>query len=308
MNSPNVVFGSALLVITMGYVLKSASFIKEHEAKHVSKFLMHTTFPALVISTMTRVEMSGELFWLPTIAILFGVSCSFIGYKVFKNDQSGNRAILTMGCSGFNLGLFAFPLIEGIWGWKGLAYAAMFDIGNSIVNFMITYGVGTYIVNGGKSNISILGIFKKILLLPPFQAMLIGLAINLLQIPVPEMMMGIIDTIAKGNKPLVLLLMGIYFSVRLPKKLYQDVFKVLSLRYVLGFLVGYSFYFFSPFDTHFRNMLLICIILPAGMTLITYSEQLELNSNIAAAMVNFSMLISFLIMWVLVYTFHMAPM
>jgi len=308
MNSPNVVFGSALLIITMGYVLKSAGFIKEHEAKHVSKFLMHTTFPALVISTMTRVDMSGELFWLPTIAVLFGMSCSFIGYQVFTNDQSGNRAILTMGCSGFNLGLFAFPLIEGIWGWKGLAYAAMFDIGNSIVNFMVTYGVGTYIVSGGKSNISIWGILKKILLLPPFQAMLIGLAINLIKIPVPEMLMGIVDTIAKGNKPLVLLLMGIYFSVRLPKKLYQDVFKVLSLRYVLGFLVGFTFYFFSPFDTHFRNMLLICIILPAGMTLITYSEQLELNSNIAAALVNFSMLISFLIMWVLVYTFHMAPM
>ena len=308
MNSPNIVFGSALLIIAMGYVLKSTGFIKEHEAKHVSKFLMHTTFPALVISTMTRVEMSGELFWLPTIAVLFGMGCSFMGYQFFKNDQSGNRAILTMGCSGFNLGLFAFPLIEGIWGWKGLAYAAMFDIGNSMVNFMVTYGVGTYIVSGGKSNISIWGILKKILLLPPFQAMLIGLGINLLKIPIPEMMMGIIDTISKGNKPLVLLLMGIYFSVRLPKKLYQDVFKVLSLRYFFGFIVGFAFYYFSPFDIHFRNMLLICIILPAGMTLITYSEQLELNSNIAAALVNFSMLISFVIMWILVYTLQMAPM
>ncbi len=308
MNSPNVVFGSALLIITMGYVLKSAGFIKEHEAKNVSKFLMHTTFPALVINTMTRVDMSGELFWLPAIAVLFGMTCSNIGYRIYRKDKSGNRAILTMGCSGFNLGLFAFPLIEGIWGWKGLAYAAMFDIGNSVVNFMVTYGVGTYIVSGGKSNISIWGIFKKILLLPPFQAMLIGLTINLFKIPVPDMLMGIVDTISKGNKPLVLLLMGIYFSVRLPKKLYADVFKVLTLRYSLGFLVGFAFYFLSPFDLHFRNMLLICIILPAGMTLITYSEQLNLNSNIAAALVNFSMLISFLIMWILVYTFHMAPM
>ncbi len=308
MNSPNVVFGSALLIITMGYVLKSAGFIKEHEAKNVSKFLMHTTFPALVINTMTRVDMSGELFWLPAIAVLFGMTCSYIGYRIYRKDKSGNRAILTMGCSGFNLGLFAFPLIEGIWGWKGLAYAAMFDIGNSVVNFMVTYGVGTYIVSGGKSNISIWGIFKKILLLPPFQAMLIGLTINLFKIPVPDMLMGIVDTISKGNKPLVLLLMGIYFSVRLPKKLYADVFKVLTLRYSLGFLVGFAFYFLSPFDLHFRNMLLICIILPAGMTLITYSEQLNLNSNIAAALVNFSMLISFLIMWILVYTFHMAPM
>ena len=56
--------------------------------------------------------------------------------------------------------------------------------------------------------------------------MLIGLAINWGGIPIPEMLMGIVDTIAKGNKPLVLLLMGIYFTIRLPKKLYADVFKV----------------------------------------------------------------------------------
>lgn len=308
MNSPNIVFGSALLIITFGYLLKSTGFIREKEAKHVSKFLMHTTFPALVISTMTRVNLSGELFWLPTIALLFGMACSFIGYHLFKKDQSGNRTILTMGCSGFNLGLFAFPMIEGIWGWKGLAYAAMFDIGNSIVNFMVTYGMGTYLASEGKSSVSFGKILKKILLLPPFQGMIIGLSINVLNIPIPEMFMGIIDTIAKGNKPLVLLLMGIYFSVRLPKKSIVDVFKVLSLRYALGFIVGFAFYFFSPFDQHFRNMLLICIILPAGMTLITYSEQLGLNSNIAAALVNFSMLISFALMWIFVYTFHMAPM
>ncbi|RVU23504.1 AEC family transporter [Sandaracinomonas limnophila] len=308
MNSPNIVFGTALAIIFMGYLLKSTGFIKEHEAKHVSKFLMHTTFPALVISTMTKVEMSGELFWLPTIAILFGITCSFLGFNLFKNDTSGNRTILTMGCSGFNLGLFAFPLIEGIWGWKGLAYAAMFDIGNSIINFMVTYGVGAFLAGGGKANISFWEVCKKILSLPPFQAMLIGLSINLFKIPIPQVGMEIVEIIAKGNKPLVLLLMGIYFSIRLPKRSLWDVFKVLSLRYTLGFIVGFAIYFLSPFDQHFRNMLLICIILPAGMTLITYSEQLNLNSNIAAALVNFSMLISFALMWILVYAFQMAPM
>jgi putative effector of murein hydrolase LrgA (UPF0299 family) len=53
-------------------------------------------------------------------------------------------------------------------------------------------------------------------------------------------------------------------------------------------------------------MLLICLILPAGMTLITYSDELEFNTNIAAALVNFSMLISFGLMWFLVNAMQMA--
>jgi predicted permease len=129
-----------------------------------------------------------------------------------------------------------------------------------------------------------------------------------MHIHVPELAFNIIDTIAKGNKPMVLLLMGIYFSVRLPKKSYIKVFQVLSLRYFLGLTVGLTLFYTVPFDVSFKNMLLICLILPAGMTLITYADELEFDTSIAAALVNFSMLISFALMWILVWLFHMAPM
>jgi predicted permease len=136
--------------------------------------------------------------------------------------------------------------------------------------------------------------------------MLIGLMINLLEIPLPEFFTEIVGVVAKGNKPLVLLLMGIYFSVRLPKSAYLKVFKVLTFRYILALSLGFSLYYWLPFDLHYRNMLLICLILPAGMTLITYSDELEFNTNIAAALVNFSMLISFGLMWFLVNAMQMA--
>lgn len=307
MNSPNFVFGSALAVITLGYALKSWGFIRLSDAKSISRLLMYSTFPALVFTTMIKVEISAELLWMPFICIIFGSICSLIGFQLFKHEPNQeDRGILTMGCSGYNLGLFAFPLIEGIWGWKGLLYAAMFDLGNSFINFIVTYGVGNYLSSHPKKGNIYEHIFKKVFSLPPFQAMLIGLGFNLLHIHVPEFLTEIIGVVAKGNKPLVLLLMGIYFSVRLPKSIYLKVFKVLGFRYLLGLLVGFTLFYTVPFDVHYRNMLLICIILPAGMTLITYSDELEFNTSIAAALVNFSMLISFALMWILVNAFHMA--
>ncbi len=308
MNSPNVVFGSALLIISIGYLLKSFGLIKAHDAKSVSKFLMHTTFPALVFSTMIQVKLSLDLIWLPIICFIFGSASSAIGFFIFKKEAPEYRGILTMGSSGYNLGLFAYPLIEGVWGWQGLTYAIMFDLGNSFINFMVNYGMGTYLSALPKKGNTAQHIFKRIFTLPPFQAMLIGLTFNLMHIHVPELAFNIIDTIAKGNKPMVLLLMGIYFSVRLPKKSYIKVFQVLSLRYFLGLTVGLTLFYTVPFDVSFKNMLLICLILPAGMTLITYADELEFDTSIAAALVNFSMLISFALMWILVWLFHMAPM
>ena len=36
---------------------------------------------------------------------------------------------------GFNIGLFAYPLVEGIWGQEGIKYFGMFDMGNAFIVF-----------------------------------------------------------------------------------------------------------------------------------------------------------------------------
>lgn len=306
MSSSNVVFGSALIVIALGYLLKSLGFIQAHDAKSVSKFLMHTTFPALVFATMTHIELAANLMWLPLIAMVFGMVSSYIGFLMFKNEPSEYRGILTMGSAGWNLGLFAYPLIEGIWGWEGLTYAIMFDLGNSVINFMVNYGMGTYLSGQKQEGNTWIHVTKRIFSLPPFLAMVAGLALNLGHVEVHALAMEIIDTIAKGNKPMVLLLMGIYFSVRLPKRTYAKVFQVLGFRYAFGLSVGLLLYYTTPFAIEYRNMILICLVLPAGMTLITYADELNFDTGIAAALVNFSMLISFALMWLLVGIFQMT--
>jgi len=306
MNSPNVVFGSALAIISLGYILKSLGFVKTSDGKAISNFLMHTTFPALVFTTMIKIDLRAELIWMPIICAIFGSVSSLLGFLIFKKEDPAYRGILTMGSAGFNLGLFAYPLIEGVWGWEGLTYAIMFDLGNSFINFIVNYGMGTYLSSKHPQQNPAKTIALKVLKLPPLQAMILGLTCNLVALRIPAIPLDVIDTISKGNKPMVLLLMGIYFSIRLPKKSFQKVFHVLSIRYVLGLCVGLTLYYLLPFNDAYRNMLMICLILPAGMTLITYSDEFDFDTGIAAALVNFSMLISFTLMWILVGIFHMS--
>jgi predicted permease len=166
--------------------------------------------------------------------------------------------------------------------------------------------MGTYLSTKNQDKNPAKTIALKVLKLPPLQAMILGLSCNLVALSIPAIPLDVIETISKGNKPMVLLLMGIYFSIRLPKKSFQKVFQVLSLRYVLGMSVGLTLYYLLPFNDSYRNMLMICLILPAGMTLITYSDEFDFDTGIAAALVNFSMLISFTLMWILVGVFHMS--
>jgi hypothetical protein len=306
MTDPNIVFGSALCIIAIGYALKSAGFIQEQDGKSISKFLMHTTFPALVFSTMIRVNITWNLIYLPLIAMFFGMFLSFTAFHLFKNTEPENRGVMTIGSAGFNLGIFAYPLIEGIFGIQGLTYAIMFDLGNSVVNFFVNYGMSNYFSRGPNNDNITKHIFKRIISLPPLQAMVLGVVVNLVGIKFPTFALDIISTIASGNKSIVLLLMGIYFSVRLSKKTYLRVFQVLSLRYFMGFLVGGICFYLLPFELGFRNLLMLCLILPVGMTVITYSDELNLNTPLAASLVNISLVISFAIMWIMVTVFHMS--
>ena len=268
---------------------------------------MHTTFPALMIVSTIRIDFKPALILSPLLCIALGSIMTLIGWFWFSSYPDRLRGMLTMACGGLNVGLFAFPIIEGIWGREGLVYVAMFDIGNTIITFGLVYSVGSYFaVKEEGTSVEFKKVLRKVLQLPPLQAMFIGLTINALDIDLPTVAYDFLDVLAKANKPLVLLLMGIYMSFALEKSQVWAVVKVLSIRYGCGLLVAVLLYFLIPEPSMFRSVLLVCVILPIGMTILPFADELNYDSRIAGVLVNVSLIISFLLMWGLVVGLHLA--
>ncbi len=309
MNQTNTVFISALVIISLGYFLKYKKIITEQEGKIISKLLMHTTFPALILVTMMRVHFEANLLLLPVISFCFSICSMLTASWVFKNQASKLRTLLIMGSGGYNLGLFAYPLIEGIWGPAGMVYAAMFDLGNSFAVFGLVYGTGVFLSDkneGATVKENIKKAFLKIITLLPFQALFLGIVINLTNFELPHIMVEILDILARGNKVIVLLIMGIYLNISLTSETFKQVSKVLAIRYFWGLSVGFLCFYFLPFEPLYRNVLLIVLIIPVAMTLLPFSDELEYDTKIAGMLVNISMLISFAMMWALVLGMNLA--
>jgi malate permease and related proteins len=299
MNQANNVFLITLAVIATGYVIKRMGFITEKEGKIISKFLMHTTFPALMVVSTIKIKLEPKLFLIPLMTVVYGSILLTIAWFVFKQYPNKLRGVLTMGSSGFNTGLFAFPIIESIWGRDGLVYAIMYDIGNTVVVFGLIYYIGNYFSESGNKGVDVKAILKKISRLMPLQGLILGLIINALSIPVAPIVMDFLDVLSRGNKPIVLLLMGIYLSFELDKKQVLLVVKSLSIRYLMGFLVVAFIYNFIP-HSMLQSILIICVVLPVGLTILPFSDELNFDSRIAGLFVNLSLLISFCLMWALV--------
>ncbi|AYQ34548.1 AEC family transporter [Runella sp. SP2] len=307
MNQTNSVFLITLGIATMGFLIKKFDFVTEKDGKSISKFLMHTTFPALMIVSTIRIDFKPALFFSPLLCIALGSIMTLIGWFWFSGYPDRLRGMLTMACGGLNVGLFAFPIIEGIWGREGLVYVAMFDIGNTIITFGLVYSVGSYFaVKEEGASVEFKKVLRKVLQLPPLQAMFIGLTINALDIELPTVAYDFLDVLAKANKPLVLLLMGIYMSFALEKSQVWAVVKVLAIRYGCGLLAVVLLYTFVPEPSMFRNVLIVCVILPIGMTILPFADELNYDSRIAGVLVNVSLIISFLLMWGLVVGLNLA--
>jgi malate permease and related proteins len=305
MSQTNSVFILTLSIIGLGFFLKKYNFITEKEGKTISKFLMHTTFPALMIVSTARVKLDSSLLLIPLFCIIFCsimIAVAWIWFAKYPNDL---RGVLTMGAGGLNVGLFGFPIIEGLFGKEAMVYAVMFDIGNTIMTFGVVYPIGSYFSSNHKGLPEFGTLIKKIFRLPPVLGMVIGLLINTTQVEMPPLFFEFLDTIAKANKPLVLLLMGIYLSFELNKKQMIAISKVLVIRYAVGILFVLGIYFSLSHDSLLYAVLIICVMLPSGMTILPFSDELNYDTKIPGTLVNISLLISFVLMWALVLGLHL---
>jgi malate permease and related proteins len=305
MAQANATFIITLALIFMGFLIKKYNFISEKEGKVLSKFLMHTTFPALMIISTSKVKLEPSLFLLPFLCVAMGIIMISVAFYLFKDLETKLRGVLTMGAGGLNVGLFGFPLIEGIWGTEALVFAVMFDIGNTIMTFGGVYPVGSYFAKRGDSKFPISKLLLRVFTLPPVTGMVIGLSINIFSIPLPDIAFDFLGILAKANKPLVLLLMGIYLSFELNKAQMKYISQILFLRYLIGGICVAGIYFLVP-PSLMQSVLIVLVILPLGMTILPFSDEFGFDSRIAGTMVNISLLISFVLIWLLVWLLHLV--
>jgi malate permease and related proteins len=304
MQQANQVFLSTFLIIFIGYLLKSYRFITEADAKIVSKFLMHTTFPALMFVSTVNTKLDSTLFAIPFMYFGFCSVMLLVAWQFFKNYPNKTRGLLLMSFGATNVGMFGFPLIEGLFGKEALKYAIMYDVGNTFFGFGVIYPIAKYFSIGEETKIDFRLIVKKIFSLPPFLGMIAGLTLNFMQVHPPDFVMNFMGTIAQGNKPIGLLLLGFFLSFNLDKKQLQSISKALVIRYLFNFLLAFIIYQLVQ-DLSTKNILMLCAVFPLGMTILPFSVEMNFDTKMAGTMVNLSLVISFILIWAMVLGFKM---
>ena len=295
----NQEFLTIIVIIAFGYLLKRLNILQEKDGEVISKIIFKITLPALVIVTFDSVKIETSLILLPVIVIFYGMITAILGLLFFKNEERELKGSLLMLSHGFNVGLFAFPLVYAIWGMEGLTYFSMFDVGASFLVFGISFIFGSYFSNDGL-RLNPLEILKKLGKSIPLMTYIIASILNFSHIHLPDMFIEVASTISAANIPLSLLLLGLFLNFKFDKQFIRPMLKFLAFRYGLGLIVGLVLFFTLPSGIMLRSTILIGLLLPVAASALTFAVEFKYNITsirFIATMSNITMLVSIVILY-----------
>jgi hypothetical protein len=299
-NNPNTIVILFVAIIFFGYVFKKTGVLKIEDSRSLVNLILYFTLPAVVLKTFYKAHIAYDMLWVFLISIGFGLFMTLAGIYFFRNNQDkSHKGLLMSSCLGFNIGLFAYPFIQAMWGDEGLLYLAIFDLGNAFVIFGASYIVASS-YSPTSNQVNYFGIIKKLIIFVPLQSYIIAIIFAFLPVTYPKIFLNFLDLVSGANSVLVLLLIGMFLSFKISKEDLRDAFKVLSLRYSAGIIVGLLVFFVLPFPPQVRNTVMLGLILPIGMTIIPYSVMFNYDSKLAGTLVNLSCVISFALMWIII--------
>lgn len=299
MDGFNQQFIYSILIIGLGYLLKETKIIKESDGEGLGRVIFNLTLPSLIIVTFHDIVIEPSLFLLVIAAILAGFLFVYIGLFVFRKEQKSTRGMLLMMIPGYNVGLFAYPLVEGIWGAEGIKYFGMFDVGNAFIVFGLSYLMGSFYASE-ETKITSKEITLKLVKSIPLMTYMIVFLLNIVHVPLPNVLIDTASIISGANMPLSLLLLGIYLNFTFHKEYLRLVGKFILARFGVGLLIGIPLFLWLPVDLMFRYTLLIALILPTSMSLLPYAVEFGYDKKFVGTVSNITMLLSFFLIWMII--------
>lgn len=301
----NITFLLSLSIIAIGFLIKKAKFVNEETGRNIAKIILNVTLPAQILVIISQLPLDLTLGLLPVISLLFSLSVLGTAFVVFRNLTRSKRGMILMTVTGFNVALFAFPLIEGVYGDPGILHIAMFDIGNAFIIFGLIYAIAAifspkYEGEGIKVDKKL--ILKRILTSLPLISYIVAVIINISGIGLPVFAIDLLNILARANMALTLLEIGIFLDFKFERSQWSTILKVLGIRYIVGLTVGLILFFILPFGDLYRGIVLIALILPVGMATIPFAVEFGYEEKIIVITVSLSIIISFCLMWIMMLT------
>ena len=191
------------LLIGVGTLAVKTGVLKLEHKQPLSNLLVNIVVPAMIVNSY-QMEFSLEI--LRNLLAAFGLSILTIALGTLTARRKNSRTAIFRFASIFsNAAYMGFPLISALFGSEGLLYASAYV---TVFNVLL-WTLGYSMVSGSSDPKAVA---KSLAHTPAIYAVLVGLAIYLLQIPIPALLAQPISLLGAMNTPLSMLITGMLIA------------------------------------------------------------------------------------------------
>jgi predicted permease len=201
------------LLIGLGGVSVRAGVFHERQIEGLAAFVLHFALPALVLGALAGQNLGRTFDWRYVAAYgagsLFAFSATFSILRFGMKRSLSAAAIGGMGGAASNTGFIGYPVTLLAFGSLALTAMPL----NMMVENILIIPLGLALAEAGSQNGASFGqalttTARRLLRTPLILAILLGVLLSLLRIPIPGMIATAIDMLAKASAPCALFVVG----------------------------------------------------------------------------------------------------
>lgn len=292
------IIATLFLLMACGFFARRVGIIDDVASKRLSTLIIKIGQPMMIVSALVEAEFSMENlkdgFIIVGLGLVLHAIMAVMAYFLCKGFRDlDERKITEFSLVFTNAGFIGFPIMEALFGPKGLFLASFYVI--SFHLFIWSWGIAILARKRSDIKLTVRKVFVNLGSIP----CLIGILLYMAVIPfpnfaLPEFLTKFMSYLSGLCTPISVLITGALLATRTPKQIFGSgkiyYFSALKLVViplivcVLAKLVGLS-----------DQLVLICTVeasLPSAATITMFSEIYGLNAGYASQTVGTSSLLS----------------
>lgn len=273
------------LLIAVGMLLVKKGYLSEQGGKDLGAILLRAVIPCVVVKsyiTQYTPERAIDLAASAAMALVaLGVAMA-VSFLVFGTK----KRIENFGASFCNVGFIGIPLVQAALGEEAVFYLVSFIALLNILQW--TYGI--VIMTGNMDAIRL----KAIVSNPVVLAFILGLFIFFFQIPVPQVIVSTLGSIAAMNTPLAMIILGTYLAKMTVKEMVTgtSAYVCAVLRLILIPVITLLVLWLIPgVKTEIKQVILIACCTPVGSNSAIFAKQYDKDYKLSVVTVCLSTLL-----------------
>jgi len=285
----------AALLIAVGVLwrlIRPLGLAPDTVRRTLAAVVYHLLLPALVLSSLWRTPISADLFKVSVIAVtdvLLGLVLAWSWCRMCRMERKTAGALLLAAAFG-NVSYLGLPVLESSLGPWSRVVAVQYDLFGCTP---LLFTVGILVAQRYGGNAPGHSPLQPLLQSPPLWSALLALALNAAGVPLPAWLGEVLDRLAVGVAPLMLLVVGLslQFTRDMPAQL-PALLPVAAIQLVLMPLIIWAQTTLFGIGGGLQTALVLEAAMPSMILGIVLSERYGLDTGRYAQAVTVTTLFS----------------